>query len=295
MVATAAIFVAKWLWVGVQALFHAAKVAAAWFIALGPVGWVIATVIALVILIIANWDKISAWTKKAWDIVWTWIKDTWQKIKSKTTEVASNIWSTVKQKFSDIVSAVKEKMNQVWNGIKEIWNQVMNFFRSIDLFEIGANIIEGLVNGVKSMASSLVNGVKGVVNGAIEGAKALLGINSPSRLFKSFGVYTGEGYIIGVNKMGNKVANAASNMAAAASNAFTPQIANMQATASLSAVVKPSDIKALKHSFSADVADMETPDPTINVYNEWDGEKVVSYVERGNAKRTRITDGFYGK
>ncbi|WP_191556615.1 phage tail protein [Metabacillus idriensis] len=295
MIATAAVFVAKWAWMGVKALFHAARMAAAWFIALGPVGWVIGVVVALVILIIANWDKVSAWTKKAWTAVWTWIKDTWQKIKSKTTEVASNIWNTVKQKFSDIVSAVKEKMNAVWNGIVEIWGEVMSFFQGIDLYEIGVNIIQGLVNGVTSMADSLIRGVKGVVNGAIEGAKALLGIASPSKLFKSFGEFTGEGFIIGVNKMNTKVANAASNMASAASNAFSPQMANMQASASLNTAISSSDMKAMKHSFSADIEDMETPDPTINVYNEWDGEKVVSYVERGNAKRSRITDGFYGK
>jgi len=59
MIAQSAMFVAKWVWVGAQSLIQAARVAAAWFIALGPVGWVIATVIALVALIIANWDLLK--------------------------------------------------------------------------------------------------------------------------------------------------------------------------------------------------------------------------------------------
>ena len=89
----------------------------------------------------------------------------------------------------------------------------MYFFKDIDLFEIGKNIIQGLINGIKSMASSIVSSVKGVVYGAIEGAKNLLGIHSPSRVFMEFGEYTGEGFINGINEMKNAVAKAGQDMA----------------------------------------------------------------------------------
>ena len=56
--------VARWVWMGAQSLLQAARMALAWVIAMGPVGWVIAAVVALAALIIANWDKIVAWTKQ---------------------------------------------------------------------------------------------------------------------------------------------------------------------------------------------------------------------------------------
>ena len=101
----------------------------------------------------------------------------------------------------------------------------MDFFRNINLFDIGRNIIQGLINGVKNMASSLVNSVKGVVDGAIEGAKNLLGIHSPSRVFMEFGEYSGEGFINGIESMKNAVAKAGQDMADA-SISLVPNVQN---------------------------------------------------------------------
>lgn len=63
-------------------------------------------------------------------------------------------------------------MKEVKETISNIWNNVMDFFKNINLFDIGKNIIQGLINGIKNMASSVVDSVKGVVDGAIQGAKS---------------------------------------------------------------------------------------------------------------------------
>ena len=67
MAATAAGVVASWAMMGIQSLIRAAQMAAAWVLAMGPVGWVIALIVGLVALIIANWDKVVEWTKIAWN------------------------------------------------------------------------------------------------------------------------------------------------------------------------------------------------------------------------------------
>ncbi|MGX1432461.1 hypothetical protein ACUXCC_002646, partial [Cytobacillus horneckiae] len=64
MIKSMAKIIAKYAILAAKSMIHAAKVAASWVVAMGPVGWVIATVVALVALIIANWDKIKAWTSK---------------------------------------------------------------------------------------------------------------------------------------------------------------------------------------------------------------------------------------
>lgn len=70
-----------WVLMAAAAIAQAAIMAAAWFIALGPIGWVIAAVIGLVALIVANWDTVVSWTTIAWQAVvgavtaaWEWIK-----------------------------------------------------------------------------------------------------------------------------------------------------------------------------------------------------------------------------
>lgn len=92
MVKTAALFVGKYALMGAKSLIAAGKVAASWVIAMGPVGWVIAAVVALVALIVANWDTVKKWTKA----VWTWVSN----------KVAS-AWRWMKDATSSAVDAVK--------------------------------------------------------------------------------------------------------------------------------------------------------------------------------------------
>ena len=60
---TAASVVWSWITMAASSIASAATMAASWFIALGPIGWVIAAVVALVALIIANWDSVVAATQ----------------------------------------------------------------------------------------------------------------------------------------------------------------------------------------------------------------------------------------
>ena len=79
----------------------------------------------------------------------------------------------------------------------------------------------GFVNGVKNAAGALIDAVGGAVKGAINWAKGLLGIHSPSRVFRQFGEYTDEGFIIGVNNRAGAVMKSVGNMAQGAIDAFT--------------------------------------------------------------------------
>ncbi|MFT4415326.1 phage tail protein [Fredinandcohnia humi] len=199
--------------VGKQALKQGARIALGFVTAMGPVGWVIATVVALVALIIANWDKIEVWTRVVWTAILTWVKDTWNKAKSWTIDILAKMIAAVISKFTSIVNSVRDKMSELRGRIEENWQKAQDFLEGIDLGEIGKNIIKGLINGVTSMASSLIDSVKGVVNGAIEGAKKLLGIHSPSRVFMQIGEFTGQGLVNGLKNMLNPVEKMSAKMA----------------------------------------------------------------------------------
>lgn len=274
---------------GTTFLTNAARIAASWLIAMGPIGWVIAVVVALIALIIWKWDEIKAWTIKTWNAISTWIVDVWSKISTAVRNKASEIWNTIKQKFSDVVNSIREKMSNVKSKVEEGINKVKSFLSNLDLSSMGKQMIQGLINGIGSMASALVRKAKGVINGAIDGAKKLLGIKSPSRVFMKIGRFTGEGMSIGMDKMRRFVYKSATAMAKAA--LIEPQRTQFAFDTSLSS----SDFGRIRHDIGAEVSDFEMAEPVINVYNEWDGEKVVTYVDRNNANRTRITDGFGGK
>lgn len=185
----------------------------------GPVGIVIAVIGALIAIGIAlwkNWDTIREKATEIWGAIREWLSETWEKIKRTVSTTVSNIWRTIRDKFNDIKNAIFDRMNDAWDTITGIWEDVMDFLRNIDLFQIGKDIVQGLINGIKSMAGNLIESAKGVVDNAIKAAKNLLGISSPSKVFMEFGEESGRGLELGLKSMASKVAKAGEKMAGAA-------------------------------------------------------------------------------
>lgn len=127
--------------------------------------------------------------------------------------------------FNFIVSAATEGMVSLAGAIGRGIENVMQFFRDLPanvgqalsnfgakMKTIGDQIISGLVEGIKGAAGKATQAVKDTVGGAIDGAKKLLGIKSPSRVFRSIGRFTSEGLAIGINQMAPKALNAVQNM-----------------------------------------------------------------------------------
>lgn len=344
MVATSALFVAKWAFMGAQALIQGARMAAAWVLAMGPVGWVIAAVVGLAILIIANWDKISDWTQKTWSKVSNWISTKWEEAKTATATKIASMVATTSAKFAEISTKVKTKMAEAKTALSNKWEEaksattsklatlvasVATFFAKVvskvrekmteavnkvkekvgempgkvtgfvgQMLSAGADLIQGLIDGALGMASNAISTIKSIAGDMVDAALSFFKIKSPSRVFMEMGAYVSEGLAVGVqDKAKLAVANVA-RMASDMSNAFNPQmeLANMTASASLDTSVSRADMGVVRKSFAAEIdSGDDAGQPVINVYNEWDGDKVVARVERTTAKKSRLTDGFYGK
>ena len=90
----------------------------------------------------------------------------------------------------------------------------MNFVKDVPgkFMEFGKNIIEGLIKGIKDFAGGVKDAIGGVVNGAKDFVKNTLGINSPSRVFRSFGASTMEGLTQGITRGAGAAITAMSNV-----------------------------------------------------------------------------------
>lgn len=111
-------------------------------------------------------------------------------IASWLSGVISTVVGWVSQFASNATSAASQFASNLIDGLASIPGQVTS---------IGSDIIQGMVNGVTSAAGSLIDSVKGAVDDAINGAKNLLGIHSPSRVFRKIGQYTMQGAALGVD------------------------------------------------------------------------------------------------
>jgi len=130
----------------------------------------IGLVIAAIVLLVQNWDKVT----EAVDRVWEMIKD-----------VIPKAWNTVMQFKDKVVGFV---------------GQIVSAYLSIPgkMFEVGKDIVEGLWNGMKNMLGWLQDRVSGLFSSVINTAKKAFGIKSPSKVFAGIGKNIATGLWTGV-------------------------------------------------------------------------------------------------
>lgn len=96
--------------------------------------------------------------------------------------------------ISGMIGAARSAALQVASGVESAILTLPSKMASI-----GSNIISGLVNGITSNAARVASAITGAVGGAIEAAKNMLGIHSPSRVFRDMFGYVMEGAALGID------------------------------------------------------------------------------------------------
>lgn len=114
-----------------------------------------------------------------WPIISGIIKVAWELIKAtigNTLDIILGIISTV-------MKLLKGDWEGAWNSIKEtadkIWKNIVKFFEDVDLYEIGKNIIQGLVKGFTSMVDTVTSTVRNIASNIKNAITEFFDINSP--------------------------------------------------------------------------------------------------------------------
>lgn len=107
---------------------------------------------------------------------------------------------------------IRSAGSQAGQAISGAWEAVKSFFESLDLASVGADIIDGLVQGIKGAAGKVAAALTDAAKGGIDAAKSALGIASPSKVFMELGAYTGEGMAIGVDRSASEVETSMANL-----------------------------------------------------------------------------------
>ena len=107
----------------------------------------------------------------------------------KFREKVNAAWAAVKTVVLNAVAAFENAVDKFFDKVVEIGNAVVSFFKSVpeQMVKIGKNIVRGLWEGIKAMASWIGEKISGFVGGLVDGVKGVLGIHSPSRVFAGIG------------------------------------------------------------------------------------------------------------
>lgn len=130
-------------------------------------------------------------------------------INSPSTVMAEQggyIIAGLKKGITDAISSVAETAKKILSAIKSA-------FDNFSLFDIGKNLIQGLIDGVNNMIETAKNAVANVGNAVIDKVKNVLGIHSPSTVFAEIGGYIVQGLANGINAASPYVEQAMTNLA----------------------------------------------------------------------------------
>lgn len=123
---------------------------------------------------------------------------------------------TVPVIISNIAQALAQGIPKILETAVELVKAIFDTFTSIDWLGLGKDIITGIINGIISMAGALVDTMKNLAKNALQGAKNLLGIHSPSAVFRDqVGQMIGLGMVEGIEDSINPVQNAMNALSAA--------------------------------------------------------------------------------
>jgi len=169
--------------------------------AANPIGLIIAGIVALIAIIIVlvkNWDKVKEAAKKVWDAVVGFVKAAWEGIKKIASAIGdffSGIWDGVKNVAGNAWDGIKNVAGKAWDGIKSGASKAGGFlkdnWKSIALGMVNPmagglkalydhnekfrNFVDNSWGKIKDFASNAWEGIKGAANNAWSGIKNVAG------------------------------------------------------------------------------------------------------------------------
>lgn len=83
-----------------------------------------------------------------------------------------------------LISGIIQAIPTLVAALPQVFSAIINAFKGINWADLGKNIIDGVIQGIKNAASQLMNVIKELANNALDSIKETLGIHSPSTVFR---------------------------------------------------------------------------------------------------------------
>lgn len=173
-----------------------------------------------------GWAQLMASSANGWAQISGAFGNGWAQIVAKGANGWAQITGAFSNGWSQIVGGFANGWSQIIGGFSNGMGQITGFFGSLgsriasavgnlqaQFYSVGANIVQGIVNGVTGMAGRAAASVARVAADMLAKAKAVLGIKSPSRVFRDqVGKQIGAGIVAGVDSTRGAVADSVSSL-----------------------------------------------------------------------------------
>lgn len=157
------------------------------------------------------WSNIKSGASTAWSNIKSSLSSTWNGIKSTASSTWSGLKSTISSKWNEMKSnasstwsGIKSSLSSAWENIKSTasskFENIKSTIQNKGWSGVGSNITSGIQNGINAGWTWLSNTVSNLASNLLNTAKNVLGIHSPSKIFRDeVGLNIGYGISEGID------------------------------------------------------------------------------------------------
>ena len=172
----------------------------------------IGAILLIVDLFKGDFGALQNHAKQIMENISTAIGSIWENIKNIFVQYVKLVITN----FSQLIGGVGSVIGKVKDAVVSGMNQAINFLLELPskMLDIGKSIVQGLIDGIKSMIGNVAKIVGDLADSITKKIKSALGIKSPSRVMMEVGEYTAEGLAIGIENQRDMVINAMKGISA---------------------------------------------------------------------------------
>lgn len=160
-----------------------------------PIGLIITAIGLLVTAFVLLWNNCEGF-REFWINLWESIK----RVAGAVVDWLVNAFNWLGDTIGGAFTGAWDKIVEIWEGagdwFSDIVEDIVGFFTGLpdEMLEIGADMIDGLVEGIEDAIDSVGNFFGNIADGIVGGFKSVFGIHSPSTLMRDeIGLMLGEG------------------------------------------------------------------------------------------------------
>lgn len=186
------------------------------------VTWVKEAVTGTISNVVNNWKTLVQETTTRFTEMRTSITTNMNTIKSIITAAVKAGRSITVTEWQAMLQAGISIWSSLHSFISSTIQSCTNFLASVSWYSLGVNLMQGFLNGLKSLMSTIWNEVVAFVQRCTEAVRNALGVHSPSKVFEEIGINVDRGALKGLRSGFPEILESAEEMANALPAAVSP-------------------------------------------------------------------------